>query len=172
MSRDDLAAVVAGHVLAAYLGTVPPGLAGRLADWLAQHVAAAAGGSARARWQWEVTTLAWICEACGLPELMTAVPLAAEDLMAEAGFAARALRQAPFTVWRRGGAGCRPGLLFPGSNTSDRDARYIGRVGLGLPDSAMDGLMGLVGDAERPWCRRCRLSGAAPCQAVLQVEEV
>ena len=102
MARDDMPAVVARHVLVSYLDSVLPGLANRLADWLVQHVAAAAGGGARLRWQWEVTILAWSCEACGLPELMAARPLAAEDLLAEAGFAARALRQAPFTVWRRG----------------------------------------------------------------------
>ena len=147
MVRDDPAAMVASHVLAAYLDAVPLGLTARLADWLTQHVAAAAGRGVRARWQWEITMLPWIVEVCGLPELLAASRLAAEDLLAEAGFAARAMRQAPFTGWRHGVAGCRPGLLFPGSNTSDREARYIGRVGLGLPTSAIEGLLGLVGDA-------------------------
>ena len=91
--------------------------------------------------------LAWIGEACGLPELLAASPLAAEDLLAEAGFAARTFGRRPLLARRRGVAGCRPGLLFPGSNTSDREARYIGRVGLGLPTSAIEGLLGLVGDA-------------------------
>ena len=114
MTRDDIPAVVASHVLASYLDSAPPGLVHRLADWLVQHVAAAAGGSARLRWQWEVTILAWVCEACGLPELMAARPLAAEDLLAEAGFAARALRQAPFTAWRRGACGLPAWAVLPG----------------------------------------------------------
>ena len=46
MVRDDPAAMVAGHVLAAYLDAVPTGLTARLADWLTQHVAAAAGRGA------------------------------------------------------------------------------------------------------------------------------
>ena len=93
--------------------------------------------------------LAWIVEAIGLPELFAAFPLTAEDLLAEVGITARAMRQAPFSSWRRGVGGCRPGLLFPGSNTNEREARYIGRVGLGLPTSAIDGLMGLAEDATR-----------------------
>ena len=114
MARDDMAAAVARHVLASYLDSAPPGLVDRFADLLVQHVAAAAGGGARLRWQWEVTALAWVCEACGLPELMVARPLAADDLLAEAGFAARALRQAPFTMWRRGAAGLSAGAALPG----------------------------------------------------------
>ena len=82
MVRDDPAAVVASHVLVAYLDAAPPGLVVQLADWLTQHVAPAAGRSNRARWPWEVTALAWVCEACGIPELMTAVPIVVEDLMA------------------------------------------------------------------------------------------
>ena len=92
MVRDDPAAMVASHVLAAYLDAVPLGLTARLADWLTQHVATAAGRGVRARWQWEITMLAWIVEACGLPELLAASPSAAEDLLAETGFAARAMR--------------------------------------------------------------------------------
>ena len=51
MARDDPAAVVAGHVLAAYLDAVPYGFAARLADWLMQHIASTAGRGDRARWQ-------------------------------------------------------------------------------------------------------------------------
>ena len=94
---DTEAIAVARQVLATYLGTEPVGLAARLAEWAAQHIAAAQAGVDRTRWQWEITMLAWLCEECGLPDLLPRVPAAAENLLAEAGFAARALRQAPFT---------------------------------------------------------------------------
>ena len=102
MVRDDPAAMVAGHVLAAYLDTVPTRLTAQLADWLTQHLVAAEGRGSRARWQWEIAMLAWIVEACGLPELFAAFNLTAEDLLAEVGITARAMRQAPFSSWRRG----------------------------------------------------------------------
>ena len=86
----------------------------------------------------------WRGYASGLPSLLTSHPPLAEDLLAESGFATRAMRQAPFTAWRRGQAGCRPKLMFPGSNTNDRDTRHISRVKFLLPDSACEGLEGLV----------------------------
>ena len=43
MARDDMAAVVARHVLASYLDSAPPGLVDRFTDWLVQRVTAAAG---------------------------------------------------------------------------------------------------------------------------------
>ena len=88
MVRDDPAAMVAGHVLATYLDTAPAGLTARLADWLTQHLAAAVDRGSRARWQWEITMLAWVVEASGLPELFAAFPLTSEGLLAEMGITA------------------------------------------------------------------------------------
>ena len=58
----------------------------------------------RARWQWRLTVLAWVCEYCGLPDLLLSHPVVAEDLLAEAGFTTRALKQARFhglAAWPR-----------------------------------------------------------------------
>ena len=100
MTCDDPATVAASHVLTSCMDLVPAGLAARLADWPQQHIALATERSDREGWQWEVTLLEWVCEACGLPELLVHAPVVAEDLMAEAGFAACAMRQAPSTGWR------------------------------------------------------------------------
>ena len=111
---DAEAEAVARQALVSYPDTVPTGLATWLAEWIEQHIAAARGGEGRARWNWELAMLAWFCEECGLPGLLQRMPAAAEDLLAEAGFAARALRQAPSTGWVRGIDGCQPGLFSQG----------------------------------------------------------
>ena len=114
MVRDYPAAMVAGHVLAAYLDTVPTRLTAQLADWLTQHLVAAEGRGSRARWQLEIAMLAWLVEACGLPELFEAFPLTAEDLLAEVGITARAMRQAPFLELEAGNWGLPAGAALPG----------------------------------------------------------
>ena len=58
--------------------------------------------------------LAWIVEACGLPELFAAFPLTAEDLLAEVGITARAMRQAPFFELEAGNWGLPAGVALPG----------------------------------------------------------
>ena len=102
------------NCVTSYMDSAPAGLAVRLAGWLQQHIALATERSDRERWQWEVTLLAWVCEACGLPALLVHAPVVAEDLMAEAGFAARALRQAPFHRLADGGTGLPSRSAFPG----------------------------------------------------------
>ena len=112
MARDDLTAVVARHVLAAYLDAAPPGLVGRFADWLAQHVAAAAGGSARVRWQWEVTALAWVCEACGLPDDDGAI--GGRGPVGRGGLCGHGLAASPFHSVAARGCGLSARAALPG----------------------------------------------------------
>ena len=159
---DSEATVVAAHVLSIFTPTATPALVHALAHRLCRQIQAALRGTPRARWQWSMTILAWMCEACGAPRLLAQHPAPAADLMAEAGFTARAVRQAPFTAWRHGNPGCQEGTLFPGSNANDRDARHISRVGISLPTSAIEGLDGLVARVTRnppgprttsPFCR-------------------
>ena len=87
---------VAGHALPLYLDVPPPGMIRLLADWLLRHIALTRQRGPKARWQWELTVLDWVCEACGISELWLAAAAMASDLMAEAGFTARAMRQGPY----------------------------------------------------------------------------
>ena len=111
---DPEAMAVAGHVLELFLDAAPHSMVRSFADWRFRHIALAGRRAARAIWQWGLTVLAWVCEACGIAELWLAEPAMAGELLAEAGFTARALRQAPFLDWRR------PGMVFPGSNATGR----------------------------------------------------
>ena len=57
-------------------------------------------------------------------------PELAADLIAEAGFSAAALRQAPFRTWSGGTRGCHPGVAMPGARS--QNARAFGRTNRAL----------------------------------------
>lgn len=110
-----------------------------LAAWLHEHVTAHMSGPRRpTTWQWDLTILGKLMEAAGIAELAGDDPGLAAALTAEAGFAARALRQLPLRDWVVGRRGFVPGVAIPGMLARDQGA--WGRTRFPLGDRARDAL--------------------------------
>jgi hypothetical protein len=99
-------------------------------------------------WQWESTVLAWLMEQAGIAEMQAGYFGAygdrelATDLIAEAGFPAAALRQAPFRMWSGGVRGCHPGIAMPGARAQNAGA--LGRTNRAIRSEVAAALAALV----------------------------
>ena len=83
-------------------------------------------------WLSELVMLAWICEQFGLHEQLTRNPAAAADLMAEAGFAARAATpgaSVECTRSRTGREKCTRKCVLPVTLLNSAGRPAIGTVG-------------------------------------------
>ena len=99
-------------------GTLPAYFLDEAAAWLRAHVDVVTRRGGTRHWQWGLAILTWMMERCGVVELIRDQPTVANKLLAEAGFAAAARRQAPFTAWARGQDDCSPGCRLPGGEVA------------------------------------------------------
>ena len=96
-----------------------PAAAACLADWAARHTRAVArGGDQVPDCQWEVLIAYWAMENAGIADLYPRSRVQAEDLVAQAGFSARAARQGPCVAWQHGRGVMRPGVRIPGHSSA------------------------------------------------------
>jgi hypothetical protein len=111
---------VAGDRLPLALGT-------ELGLWLTLHVERYRSSilGLPLRWQWASGLTAWLLERAGIVELLARSPEDGHALIVNAGFAANATRQRPFTQWARGVRSCEPGCSFFGMRVASLPPRAL-----------------------------------------------
>ena len=140
----DATAAVRGLV-GPWQGTLPTNFLEEAAAWLRAHVDAVTRRGGTRHWQWSLALLTWMMERCGVIELLRDQPTVANELLAEAGFAAAARRQAPFTAWARGQEHCSPGCRLPGGEVASLvTAARLGRTCLATETGTEEALRRLL----------------------------
>ena len=140
----------------------------RLGKWLTEHILLHTRRGNRPRqWMWEYVIFLWALEEGDLHGLSTRQPEAYEDLVAQLRFPQCAREAVPFSRWRQGRSGVKPGHGYTGMNITDegRAMRILERSPHLSPNvlSALSAYVDFLIGEDRSETQPAQTGGQAEC---------